>query len=184
MKFLPQRRWKKVLVVAFLVLLIAGSIGYGYIRVSINKDVASPISVLNEDATEKALVVYQVGLSSAPKDASYAFAQGLASSGLRVEIATASVQAPSDLSNYKLLVLVFPIYGARPGEAAMRYVERLGNMNQMPTIIINCRLSNAIENVMKEKITAQNGSVIETLLAGSVNLTQRASRLNLSSGGM
>jgi hypothetical protein len=178
MRLLPQKRWKKIMLIAFLALIIVGAAFYGYIRVSINKDVVSPIEAINTEGSKKALVVYQVGLSSGPKDASYAYAQGLGSSGWRAEITTASLEAPSNLSDYKLLVLVFPIYGARPGEAAVRYVERLGNLQQIPTVIIDCRWSNAIESVMKEKVTAQNGTVIETLLAGAMDLGQHASQIN------
>ena len=174
-----QKRWKKIMLTAFLVLIVVGAVFYGYIRVSINKDVVSTVTVINAEGIKNALIVYQVGLSSGPKDASYAFARGLGSSGWRAEIATASPEAPSNLSEYNLLVLVFPIYGARPGEAAVRYVERLGNLQQIPTIIINSRWSNAVESFMKEKVLAQNGTVIETLLAGSMDLRQHASQINL-----
>jgi hypothetical protein len=166
------------MLIAFLVLIVVGGAFYGYIRVSINKDVVSAIDVINTEGSKKALVVYQVGLSSGPQDAAYAFARGLGSNGWRAEIATASSETPSNLSDYKLLVLVFPIYGAHPGEAAVRYVERIGNLQQIPTIIIDCRWSNAIESIMKEKVTAQNGTVIETLLAGATDLRQHASKIN------
>jgi hypothetical protein len=75
----------------------------------VNKDVVSGIEVINPNGNKTALVVYQAGLTAFPKDTSYAFANGLAASWWRVEITTASSQAPSDLSNYSLLVLGFPI---------------------------------------------------------------------------
>lgn len=96
-RLLPKKRWKKIALIVFLAMIVLGSAFYGYIRVSINKDVASPVDILNAEGTKKALVVYQVGLSSGPKDASFDLAYGLASRDWRVEVTTASPEAPRDL---------------------------------------------------------------------------------------
>jgi len=120
-------------------------------------------------------MVYQPGLSSLPKDNSYAFAYGLASSGWRVEITTASSQAPSDLSNYSLLVIAFPIYGGAPGTAAVRYIDRLVNLQGIRTVIIDVTSS---ENIMRQKIQAENGTVTETLVAnGTTDIRQAGSQI-------
>lgn len=146
-----------------------------YVLLSINKDVVSPIYVINADGIKVALVVYQPGLTSSPKDNAYAFADGLASSGWRVEITTASSQTPSDLSNYSLLVLAFPIYAGGPGAAAVRYVDRLGNLYGMQTVIIDVP---ANENTMKQKVQAENGIVIETLVTnGATDIRQAGSHI-------
>jgi hypothetical protein len=179
-RLLPKKRWKKIALIAFLAMIVLGSAFYGYMRVSINKDVASPVDILNAEGTKKALVVYQVGLSSGPKDASFDLADGLASRGWRVEVTTASPEAPKDLSNYSLFAIIFPVYGAKPGEAATRYVTNLGDLHQIPTIIINCRLSNAIESIMEEQVTSQNGTIYATLLAGATNLKEYGSQIATS----
>jgi hypothetical protein len=179
-RLLPHKRWKKILLITFLAMMVFGGAFYGYTRATINKDVVSAIDLLNSGSNKKALIVYQVGLSSGPRDASYAFADGLVSVGWQVEVATASPEAPSNMSSYELLVIVFPVYGARPGEAAVRYVNGLGDLQQIPTVIINCRLSNAIENIMREQVTAQNGTVYEALLSGSTDLRQYASQIAIS----
>ncbi len=179
-RLLPHKRWKKILLITFLAMMVFGGAFYGYTRATINKDAVSAIDLLNSGSNKKALIVYQVGLSSGPRDASYAFADGLVSVGWQVEVATASPEAPSNMSSYELLVIVFPVYGARPGEAAVRYVNGLGDLQQIPTVIINCRLSNAIENIMREQVTAQNGTVYEALLSGSTDLRQYASQIAIS----
>ncbi len=179
-RLLPHKRWKKILLITFLAMMVFGGAFYGYMRATINKDVVSAIDVLNSRGNKKALIVYQVGLSSGPRDASYSFADGLVSVGWQVEVATASPEAPSNISSYELLVIVFPVYGARPGEAAVRYVNGLGDLQQIPTVIINCRLSNAIENIMREQVTAQNGTVYEALLSESTDLRQYASQIAIS----
>jgi hypothetical protein len=161
--------------VTFLTLIVVGVILTAYVFLSINKDVVSPIVVINSGGVKNALVMYQPGLTSAPKDNSYAFADGLASSGWRVEITTASSQAPSDLTNYSLLVLAFPIYGGGPGTAAIRYVTRLGDLHGIRTVIIDVPAS---ENVMKQKVAGENGTVILTLIAdGKTDIRQAGSQI-------
>ena len=138
----------------------------------------TPLEVINPDGTARALVVYQQGLSSGPKDAAYSFATGLESGGWQVEVTTASPEAPMNLSDYKLLVLSYPIYGGRPGETINRYVDRLSDMHQIRTVTIDCRWSNAVETIMKQKVEAQNGMVIQTLLAGKSDLGQIAGQIS------
>jgi hypothetical protein len=175
LKLWPQRRWKRIVLVTFLTLIVLFAIGSAYVLLSINKDVVSPIVVLNSGGVNTALVVYQPGLTSAPKDNSYDFADGLASAGWRVEITTASPEAPSDLSNYSLLVVAFPIYGDAPGTAAIRYVDRLGSLQGIHVVIIDVPAS---ENIMRQKVEAKNGTVVATLVAdGRTNIRQAGSQI-------
>lgn len=167
MRLWPQKKWKQILLVFFLAVVVIGAVLLAYVGLSINRDVISPIDVLNAGGGKTALVVYQPGLTSLPKDTSYAFAEGLASSGWRVEVTTASSQAPSDFSNYSLLVLAFPIYAGGPGAAEVRYVDRLGNLHGIHTVIIDVPAS---ENAMKQKVQAENGVLIESLV-GNGNAT-------------
>jgi len=161
--------------VTLLIVIVVGAVSLAYVLLSINKDVVSPIYVINAGGNETVLVVYQPGLTSSPKDNAYAFADGLASSGWRVDITTASPQAPNNLSNYSLLVIVFPIYGGSPGAAAVRYVDGLVNLHGIHTVIIDVPAS---ENVMKQKVEAENGIVIETLVAnGATDIQQAGSQI-------
>jgi hypothetical protein len=171
----PQKKWKRIVLITFLALIAVGAILTAYVLLSINKDVVSPIVVINPGGVKTALIVYQPGLSSAPKDNSYTFAYGVNLSGWRVEITTASPEAPSDLSNYSLLVIAFPIYGGAPGTAAIRYVDRLGNLQGIHAVIIDVPAS---ENIMRKKVEAKNGTVIETLVAdGKTDIRQAGSQI-------
>jgi len=61
MRFWPQKTWKKILFVVLLTLIVLvamGAVALVYIISSINKDVVSPIDVINSGGSEKALVVY------------------------------------------------------------------------------------------------------------------------------
>lgn len=135
-----------------------------------NRDVASAIDVVNAGGSKTALLVYQPGLSSLPKDVSYAFADGLASSGWRVEITTASTEAPSDMSNYSLLVLAWPIYGGTAGAATVRYVDRIDNLHGIQTVLIATGGNpGGGFDTMKQKVQAANGVVIESLAPNEGN---------------
>ena len=170
LRFWPRERWKKILLVFFLALLavIAASVAFLALAVlpNINKDVVRGIDVINPSGSKTALVVYQPGYTGFPKDISYAFADGLASGGWRVEITTASSQAPSDLSRYSLLVLGFPVYGGKPGEPIVRYINRTSDLNGIRTVIIALDGLNspaASVDTLKQKVQAANGTFYESL---------------------
>ena len=136
-----------------------------YAGFTLNKDVVSGIDVVNPSGSKSALIVYQPGLSSFPRDVSYAFENGLATSGWRVELTTASSQAPSDLSKYSLLVLGFPCYGGTPGTAIIRYVDRLTNLNGINTVIVACAAGSTggSVDVMTQKVQAAGGTFKESM---------------------
>lgn len=149
----------------FLAIVVVGAASLAYVGVMLNRDVISGIEVINAGGSKTALVVYQPGLSGFPHDISYAFANGLASAGWRVEVTTPSSQAPYHLSNYSLLVLGFPIYGGSPGAAEVRYVGRLSNLQGIETVIIATGLGspgNSVETI-KQKVLAAGGTVEESL---------------------
>jgi hypothetical protein len=60
----PQKRWKRIVLVTFLALIVVGAISTAYVLLSINKDVISPIVVINSGGVKTALIVYQPGLTS------------------------------------------------------------------------------------------------------------------------
>jgi hypothetical protein len=173
MKLWPQKRWKQALLVFFIfflavivVLAIAGT----YTWSAVNKDVVSGVEVINPGGSKTALVVYQAGLTSFPKDTSYAFANGLAASGWRVEVTTASSQAPSDLSKYSLLVLGFPVYGGSPGKVIIGYVDRVGDLHGLNTVIMalngNLNVGESVDT-MTQHVHAANGTVQQSITLGS-----------------
>jgi hypothetical protein len=131
----------------------------------LNREIVSEVEVINSGGNKTALVVYQPGFSGFPKDVSYAFADGLASSRWRVEITTASPQTPSDLSDYGLLVLAYPVYGGTPGTAIVNYVSQASNLNGVDTVIIACGGGDSGESVdiLKQKVENANGTFYSML---------------------
>jgi flavorubredoxin len=170
MKLWPQKKWKQILLAIFLIIIVIFAVFSAYIVINLNKDVVSGIDTIDAQGSKSALVIYQPGLSIFPKDVSYALANGLAEAGWRVEITTASSQAPKDLSNYSLLVLGFPTYGAQPGTAIVRYLEGLGNLHGINTVLVSCAAGNANESaaVMKQKVQSESGIVKESVCLTSM----------------
>jgi len=181
LRFWPQGRWKKIALVFFLTLfVIVAAILTLYVVITlvvlprINMDIVSGIDIINPDGNKTALVVYQPGFTGFPRDVSCAFANGLASSGWKVEITTASSQAPSNLLGYSLLVLGFPVYGAEPGDAIMRYINRTSNLNGIGTVIIALDGFNSPGesiDIIKQKVQALNGTFYESLALWIVDIS-------------
>lgn len=136
MKFWPQKKWKKILLITILIFVVVVAGILGFVLFKINSDYVSGIEVLNADGSQTALIIYHPGLSSFMKDVVYAFADGLVENGWRVEITTASSQAPTDLSEYSLLVLGSPVYADNPSPTIKRHVERIGDLEGIDTVLL------------------------------------------------
>jgi hypothetical protein len=163
MKLWPTKLWKQILVVlaiVFIILIVVFAAFAGLLMAGIiGGEVVSEVKIMNTDGLKTALVVYQPGFSNFPKDVSYAFADGLVSSNWQVEITTASPQTPSELSKYSLLVLAYPVYGGTPGSAIVKYVDRVGNLNGINTIIIACAGGDSGESIipLRQQVEEANG---------------------------
>ena len=132
----------------------------------ISREVVSDIEVINANGGKVALVVYQPGFSSFPRDSSFAFADGLASSGWRVEVTTASSQTLADLSKYALLVFGYPVYGGSPGTAVVNYVNRVHDLNGIRTVILACgggENGETLNPPLKQQVLAANGTFYKGL---------------------
>jgi len=168
LRFWPQKRWKKIVLSVFLAILLVGVATAGYLEYSVYREVSTPLEILNPDGAKTALVIYHPGLTDFAQNVTYSFAGGLTSAGWRVEIATASPQAPTNLSSYSLLVLAWPIYDFNPGPTITNHIQRIGNLNGINTVVIvvagGMDPLNAQGN-MDKIVQNANGTVIETLQA-------------------
>jgi hypothetical protein len=123
-----------VAVATFVALLLAWQGLLGFV---VNAEVVSDVEILNpEGSTGTALLTYHPGRSGYQEMITHAFSDGLVSNGWRVEIATASKEAPTDLSGYDLLVLSAPTYDWVPAKPIQRYLERVADLGGQPTVVI------------------------------------------------
>ena len=104
--FWPKKRWKKILFVAFLAIMLVSVPLLIYASFGMNNDVITELVIENPEGYKTALVLYHPGLSSFSNDVSYSFSEGLVSNNWRVEIATPSIEAPTDLSKYDMSLTV------------------------------------------------------------------------------
>ena len=110
-----------------LFILLAAVVARLYVRAS--REIVSEIAILNpKGSTGTALLVYSAGLGGFLARVSRAFAEGLVANDWRVEMTTASVQAPTDLSGYDLLILGGHTYFWTPDRVIQRYLSRLGDL--------------------------------------------------------
>lgn len=166
MKLWPEKKWKKIVFIAIIAFVIVVASVSGFVLFKINSDYVSGIDVLNADGSETALIIYHPGFSSFMKDVVYAFADGLVENGWRVEITTASSQAPTDMSNYSLLVLGSPIYAGGPSPTIKRHINRIGDLQEIDTVIIFTSGGVQESSVMplKQAVEEHNGT-FETFLS-------------------
>jgi flavorubredoxin len=94
------------------------------------------------------------------------FAEGLVSNGWRVEVTTASTQAPTDLCGYDLLVLGGPTYGFTPNRPIKRYLNRLGDLGGQHTVTIITALGSGERStaIMENLVREANGDLVKALL--------------------
>ena len=165
MKFWPEKKWKKILLIVLLVFVIVVTSVLGFVLFKINSDYVSGIDVLNADGSKIALILYSPGLSSFMKDVVYAFADGLVANNWKVEITTVSSQAPIDLSEYSLLVFGSPVYAGSPSPTIKRHVERIGDLQGIDTVLLVTSAGNSGgAEVSMQQIIEEYGGTIEMVL--------------------
>ena len=165
MKLWPEKKWKKMLLIVLLAFVIIVASLSGFVLFKLNSDYVSEIDVLNANGSQTALIIYHPGFSSFMKDTSYAFAEGLVENDWRVEITTASSQAPTDLSDYSLLVLGSGVYADDPSVTIKRHVERIGDLQRIDTVLLvtsGFSKGNA-EAQMQQTVEEHNGIIKEVL---------------------
>jgi len=170
MRFWPQKKWKKILLVTLLIIVAISVSLLGYVSFSMNNDVVTQLVIKNPTGNKTALVLYQPGLSSFSHDVSYAFADGLVSNGWRVEIATSSIEAPTNLSKYSLLVISSNTYAFTPDSPTTRQLERIGNLNGIQTVLLTLGAGSAQESQKTLETTIQdsNGTILQSLVLYSI----------------
>jgi hypothetical protein len=160
----PNKKWKKALLVIFLVLVAVGS----FFEWSVYREVVTPVVVKNSEGSKTALLIYHPGLTSFSHDVAYSFADGLVSNDWKVDIATASPQAPIQISKYDLLVLCWPIYDLSPGPTIANHLKRIGGLQGIDTVLVTLgggidplKCAGTIAGIVQNA----NGTVRESLTA-------------------
>jgi len=157
---------KRRLTMALIFVLVILAIAVLALFYKIGHEVVSELTVLNAEGDQgTALVVYHPGLSDFQQKVTYAFAEGLISNGWRVEITTASVQAPTDLSRYDLLVLGSPTYDWAPARPLQSYVSRLRDLGGKHTVLLITGMGATGRSmaIMQKLVQEARGNLVKSL---------------------
>jgi len=149
-----------------LAVVVVGMGGVFLLMRKMSSEVVSDLKVSNPEGDEGvALVVYHPGISDFQRQVNYAFADGLVSNGWRVEITTASSQAPTDLSGYDLLVLGGPVYAGAVAQPVRSYLSGLGDLGGKRTVLIISGSGSTDEavSVMEQLVQEANGDLVKSL---------------------
>lgn len=148
-----------------LLLCLAGAWAWSYLW--LNKEAVSELEVRNpEGDAGTALVVYHPGRGRFHGRVISGFVEGLVSSGWRVEVITASAQAPTGLSEYDLLILGSPTYWFTPSWPIRRYLSRLGSLHgqRAVTIVTGMGAGGRSASIMEKQVQEAGGDLVKGLL--------------------
>lgn len=113
--------------IALIVLIVASLALAGLVALDVMSNLATGSETLKPDgaATGKALVVYNPGLSGAPKDAATKIANDLNARGYEVVLAGVRSTAATSVSGYDVIVAGGPIYGGVVSSSVQSYLKAL-----------------------------------------------------------
>jgi len=151
-----------------LIVALAALAAWGvWLMVGRNREVVSEVTILNPGGeTGRALVVYHPGKSDFQRRVFAGFSDGLVASGWQVEMTTPSLQTPTDLAGYDLLVLGGATYGFQPNQPIQTYVGRLGDLGGKPTVTIITALGMGERStgIMEGLVRQANGNLVKALV--------------------
>lgn len=151
----------------WIILLIVLVVAWAWSYFWLNQEVESEIEIRNPGGDAgTALVVYHPGRGSFHKRVIAGFVEGLVSNGWRVEVATASPRAPTDLAGYDLLVLGSPTYWFTPSWPLRRYLSRLGDLGSQRTvtIITGMGAGGRSSSMIEKQVRKSGGDLVKALL--------------------
>jgi len=118
--------------------LVALLIGWQVVLVGmVNAEVVTETQIENPDGSAgTAFVLYHPGRTGFQELIVESLAESLTENGWRVEITTASREAPTNLASYDLVVLSTPTYDWLPSRRLQRYLDQLEPLRGTPTTAI------------------------------------------------
>ncbi len=151
--------WLGAVLVIVAVLFVAAM---AWLIWRVDQETVRPIEIANADGTAgAALIVMSPGASSFPDEIAASFAQGLVKSGWRVERTTPSIETPTDLSAYDLVVVGSPIYRHGPTKPLTDWISRLEDLRGKPVAILLTGMGSADDAlaVTRQLVTDAKGEV-------------------------
>ncbi|MBZ5557995.1 MAG: hypothetical protein LAO77_12040 [Acidobacteriia bacterium] len=133
-----------------------------------NAEVVTPVTTVGGDGRAgRALIVHHHGRGREhfQHRMQLAFAEGLQSQGWRVDITTASREAPTDVSAYDLLVLGAQTYNWCPARAVVEYVDRLHDLRGKPVVVVvsGGGMTERAMRVLQAHVLRAGGAIVDAI---------------------
>jgi flavodoxin len=145
-------------IIGIIIVIIIIAAGILFWRMTI--ETATPMRTINPQSSgPRAIVVYSPGISDFSQRMAESFASGLASANWSVDIVTASSQAPSDLTDYSMLVISGPIYMGQPSKPIQNYMTRMSDLKGLRVYVLLTGVGDSTnaENFASNWITPHGG---------------------------
>lgn len=126
-----------LIVIAAIVITIVAAVNWFMAMAKREYNDCTQIMAAETTNAEKALIVYQPGLTSAPADAATAIGKGLNDSGFEVTLTNPRQDLSADISDYAVVVLGMPNYGSSVPEALSNYLGRIDSFAGKRIIIFS-----------------------------------------------
>jgi flavorubredoxin len=121
-----MRKLLKIILAVFAVLIILGIASFSIVILDVAGNLATGSQTLpNGSATDKALVIYDPGLSGGAKDVATKIGYDLQSSGYDVVLAGVKSSAAANITGYNMIVVGGPIYAGKPASTVQSYLNSL-----------------------------------------------------------
>ncbi|MBN2851745.1 MAG: hypothetical protein JXQ23_03310 [Clostridia bacterium] len=140
-----------IIIVSFVIAII---IAVNWFIATAKKEYSDRTEIMIAETVnaEKALIVYQPGLTSAPADVAYSIGKGLNDSGFEVTLTNPRQDLSSDISDYEVIVFGMPNYGSAVPEALSNYIGRIDSFTGKRILLFST--SGGAEQIIElEKLT-------------------------------
>lgn len=131
MKISKRMKWAGIVIAGTGILAVIAIVAFAAFMIYVGSDAlssgATGSELLRPDGTAagKALVVYNPGLSGAPKNAAAQIADDLKARGYEVMLAGVNSTAAANVSGYDVIVAGGPIYGGKVSPSIDAYLREL-----------------------------------------------------------
>jgi menaquinone-dependent protoporphyrinogen IX oxidase len=120
------RKIFKIILSVFAILIIVGVASFSLIMFDVAGTFATDTHPLpNGAAIEKAIVIYDPGLSGGAKDVATKISYNLQDSGYDVTLAGVKSSTAANLTGYSVVVVGGPIYAGKPASSIQSYLNSL-----------------------------------------------------------
>jgi len=120
------------------------------------------LEIQNPDgATGTVFVVFRPGVTGFNEGVVNEFVRGLVDSDWRVEMTTTSIETPTNVTGYDLIVLGTPVNGGQPHAAMIEYLTRVDFLGK-PVVLIVTSGGDSAEpafNVFRNATINANGTI-------------------------